>query len=73
MIKKDTEEKLKNYINEVKNKYKYINSKAIRFISNDDAMSETEVLCQFLKFDTDFNFKLPITFHNFSFNKKWKK
>ena len=63
MIKKDTEEKLKNYINEVKNKYKYINSKAIRFISNDDAMPDTKVLCSFLRFDTDINFKLPITFH----------
>ena len=61
--KNDTEEKLKNYINEVKNKYKYINSKAIRFISNDDAMPDTKVLCSFLRFDTDINFKLPITFH----------
>ena len=61
--KNDTEEKLKNYINEVKNKYKYINSKAIRFISNDDAMPDTKILCSFLRFDTDINFKLPITFN----------
>ncbi len=61
----NTNQNLELLLNEMKIKYKNVNSQAIRFISSKGADPDTRLLCSLLKFNSDLHIQdnyLPITF-----------
>ena len=63
--RENTNQKLELLLNEMKIKYKNVNSQAIRFISSKGADPDTRLLCSLLKFNSDLHIQdnyLPITF-----------
>ena len=63
--RENTNQKLELLLNEMKIKYKNVNSQAIRFISSKGADPDTRLLCSLLKFNSSLHIKdsyLPITF-----------
>ncbi len=63
--RENTNQKLELLLNEMKIKYKNINSQAIRFNSSKGADPDTRLLCSLLKFNSSLHIKdsyLPITF-----------